>query len=128
MKRREFVTLMIGGAASWPRAGRAQQQAMPVIGFLRQGAPEPATLTIAFKQGLSETGISVGRDVTIENRWAEGRYDRLPALASELVSRPSIAVIAAAFLPAALAAKTAEDPHCFSKRKRSNRGGSCVEL
>jgi putative ABC transport system substrate-binding protein len=76
-----------------------------VIGFLHQGPPEPSSLTAAFRQGLSETGIS-DRQVTIENRWAEGQYDRLPALAADLVSH-RVAIIVADFLPAALAAKAA---------------------
>jgi len=63
----------------------AQPPTKPVIGFLHQGAPDPAPLTSAFRQGLKETGISEGRDVTIEHRWADGRYDRLPALATELM-------------------------------------------
>ena len=86
-----------------PLATDAQQLSKPVIGFLHQGAADPLPLTNAFRQGLAETGIS---EVTIEHRWAEGRYDRLPALAADLVSQ-RVSVIAAAFLPAALAAKAA---------------------
>jgi putative ABC transport system substrate-binding protein len=105
MRRREFLIFIGGAAAAWPLTARAQQP-VPVIGFLHQGPPEPSSLTNAFRQGLIDTGISEGRDVTIENRWAEGQYDLRPALAADLVSR-RVAVIAADFLPAALAAKAA---------------------
>jgi putative tryptophan/tyrosine transport system substrate-binding protein len=102
MKRREFIAL-IGGAAL-PLAARAQQK--PIIGFLHQGTPEPPSLMAAFRKGLVDAGVSYGSSITIENRWAHGQYDRLPALAADLVSRP-VAIIAACFLPAALAAKAA---------------------
>jgi putative ABC transport system substrate-binding protein len=107
MRRREFIILLGGAAAAWPHAARAQQPTMPVIGYISTlSEAQTVRHLAAFRRGLSENGFTEGGNVRIEYRWAEGQYQRLPAMAAELVRRP-VSLMLAQAPPAALAAKAA---------------------
>jgi putative ABC transport system substrate-binding protein len=107
MRRRDFIG-GLGGAAAWPVGAWAQQHAMPVIGFMSSRSPSDSVhLVKAFHQGLNESGFVEGRNVVIEYRWGEGNYDRLPALAAELVNLPVTVLVAVGGDPSAQAAKRA---------------------
>ena len=108
MNRRAFIILPLGGAVSWPRAARAQQPALPVIGFVYPSAPElSAGVVAAFRKGLNETGFVEGRNVTVEFRFAYNDNARLPELVGDLVQRRVAVITTPASTPAALAAKAA---------------------
>jgi len=108
MRRRDFIKVVAGSAAAWPLRARAQQSPLPVIGFLNSGLPQPFENYVAgFRAGLKEAGYIDGQNVTIEYRWAEGQYDRLPEMAADLVRHKVAVVVATGGAPSAVAAKAA---------------------
>jgi putative ABC transport system substrate-binding protein len=129
MKRRDFLTLVVRAAATWPLAARAQQPLVPVIGFLDSTTAAARTNRVSgFRQGLNEAGFVEGRNIAIEFRWAEGQLDRLPALAADIIRRPVAAIMADGPFVAAVKAATATIPTVFVTGADPVAGGHVTSL
>jgi putative tryptophan/tyrosine transport system substrate-binding protein len=131
MRRRDFLTLIGGGTVTWPLAVRAQQPALPVVGFIQGGSADGSPRNVAaFRKGLNETGYVEGQNVTVEYHWLEGRFDRLPALTADLVQRRVAVIATPAGIAAALAAQaaTATIPIVFSVGEDPVRLGLITSL
>ena len=129
--RRELLVALGGAAAAWPLAARAQQPAMPVIGYLSmRSAKSDLPMLAAFRQGLNETGFVEGKNVTIEYRWGDGQYDRLPAFAANLVRQRVAVIVTSGGGPAALVAKmaTTEIPVVFNVGEDAVRAGLIASI
>ena len=131
MRRRDFVRAIVGSATAWPLTVRAQQPTKPVVGFLNAASPEGQDyLVAALRDGLKEAGYVESENVVIEYRWAEGKYNRLPELAADLVTRRVNVIFTGPSTPAALAAKAAtkEIPNSIRCRRRSGQARPCCKL
>ena len=121
MRRREFIA-GLGGTAAWPVVARAQQPAMPVVGFLNAASPGPLRQQIAaFGEGLKESGYLEGQNVAVEYRWAEGQYNRLPALVADLARRQVSVIVSGGGAPAVLAATLAKLGHLEAAKSAAGR-------